>query len=80
MRSRAQRIVEIWNARGELLYYPTFFAALRTGHRWLTFQCPACQQIGEVDLCWARLPPRSINFGGDSAFVLHPMLSQSAVR
>src|SRR5262245_21123114 len=50
VRSRAQKVIDIWNARGSLLYYPTFHTALRTGHRWLTFQCPACQQIGEVDL------------------------------
>ena len=50
VRSRAQKVVDIWNARGFLLYYPTFHTALRTGHRWLTFQCPACQQVGEVDL------------------------------
>jgi hypothetical protein len=48
--SRARRIIEVWNARGELLYYPTFYATLSTGHRWLTFQCPASQQIGEIDL------------------------------
>ena len=50
VRSRAQKVIDIWNARGALLYYSTFYAALRTGHRWLTFRCPACQQIGEVDL------------------------------
>jgi ABC transporter substrate binding protein len=41
VRSRAQKVIDIWNARGALLYYPTFYTALRTGHRWLTFQCPA---------------------------------------
>jgi hypothetical protein len=33
MRSRAQKVIDIWNARDALLYYPTFYAALRTGHR-----------------------------------------------
>ena len=50
VRSRAQKVVDIWNARGALLYYPTFHTSLRTGHRWLTFQCLAYLQVGEVDL------------------------------
>ena len=28
----------------------TFKTALRAGCRWLTFICPGCQQVGEVDL------------------------------
>lgn len=50
IRTRAQKVVDIWNTHAEPLYYPTFRTALRTGHRWLTFMCPACRQIGEVEL------------------------------
>lgn len=50
IRTRAQKVIDIWNARAEPLYWPTFKTALRAGCRWLTFICPGCQQVGEVDL------------------------------
>ena len=50
----AQNIVAIWNARQaggrELWFYPTVGAAIAAGVPWLTYSCPACQQIGAVDL------------------------------
>ncbi len=50
----AQKIVAIWNARQAggraLWFYPTIGAAIATGFPWLVFSCPACQQIGSVDL------------------------------
>jgi hypothetical protein len=50
----AKRIVGIWNARKAgnraLWFYPTIGAAILAGYPVLSFYCPACQQIGEVDL------------------------------
>ena len=50
----AKRVVAIWNARHagnrELWFYPTIGAAITAGCPWLRFYCPACRQIGEVDL------------------------------
>ena len=50
----AQKIVAIWNARQaggrELWFYPTIGAAIAAGVPWLTYSCPACQQVGCIDL------------------------------
>ena len=50
----AQKIVAIWNARpagGQALwFYPTIGAAIAAGVPWLTYSCPACGQVGAVDL------------------------------
>jgi hypothetical protein len=43
-------VVEIWNARTELLFYPTFRTALAAGLPWLEYMCPGCRQVGELDL------------------------------
>jgi hypothetical protein len=48
--TRARKVVEIWNARTELLFYPTFRTALAAGLPWLEYLCPACRQVGELDL------------------------------
>ena len=52
--AKAQKIVAIWNARQapgrELWFYPTIGAAIAAGFPWLSFSCPACQQVGVVDL------------------------------
>jgi hypothetical protein len=49
----ARRIVAIWNGRRakgrELWFRLRIGAAIAAGHPWLTFICPACQQIGEID-------------------------------
>ena len=46
----AQKIVAISNARQaggrELWFYPTIGAAIAAGVPWLTYSCPACQQVG----------------------------------
>jgi hypothetical protein len=51
---RSAKIVAIWNARQAggraLWFYPTIGAAIAAGVPWLTFSCPACQQVGTVDL------------------------------
>jgi hypothetical protein len=50
----AQKIVAIWNARQaggrELWFYPTIGAAIAAGLPRLTYSCPACQQVGSIDL------------------------------
>ena len=50
----AKKIIAIWNARAaagrELWFYPTIGAAIAAGVPWLSFSCPACQQVGSVDL------------------------------
>ena len=52
--AEAQKIVAIWNARQAggraLWFYPTIGAAIAAGLPWLTFSCPACGQVGSVDL------------------------------
>jgi hypothetical protein len=50
----AERVVGIWNARHaanrDLWFYHTIGAAIAAECPWLRFYCPACRQIGEVDL------------------------------
>ena len=50
----AQKIVAIWNARQAggraLWFYPTIGAAIAAGVPWLIYSCPACQQVGSIDL------------------------------
>jgi hypothetical protein len=48
--TRARKVVEIWNARSDLFFYPTIRAAIAAGCPWLDYMCPACCRIGEVDL------------------------------
>jgi hypothetical protein len=50
----AKKIVGIWNARNaagaELWFYPTIGAALAAGTPWLTWMCPACETLDDLDL------------------------------
>jgi hypothetical protein len=50
----AKRVVAIWNARRakgrHLWFHLTIGAAVIAERPWLTFVCPACQVIGQVDL------------------------------
>jgi hypothetical protein len=52
--AEAQKIVAIWNTRQAggraLWFYPTIGAAIAAGVPWLTCSCPACQQVGSIDL------------------------------
>jgi hypothetical protein len=52
--AEAQKIVAIRNARQAggraLWFYPTIGAAIAAGLPWLSFSCPACGQVGSVDL------------------------------
>jgi hypothetical protein len=50
----AKRIVAVWTGRREkgreLWFHLRVGAAIVAGYPWLTFICPGCQQIGEIDL------------------------------
>jgi len=50
----AARLIELWDARrargAEPLFAPTVGAALRAGRPRLTFYCPGCHVVGEIDL------------------------------
>jgi hypothetical protein len=52
--AREAKRVGIWNARHaanrDLWFYPTIGAPIAAECPWLRFYCPACRQIGEVDL------------------------------
>jgi hypothetical protein len=61
--AEAQKIVAIWNARQAsgraLWFYPTIGAAIRAGLPWLSYSCPACGQVGCVDLRTLDRHPRA---------------------
>ncbi len=50
----AGKIVDIWNSRlgrgAEMFFSPTIGGAIIGGHPWLSFYCPGCQTVGEIDL------------------------------
>jgi hypothetical protein len=46
----ARKVVEIWNARSELFFYPTIRAAITAECPWLDYMCPACCRVGEIDV------------------------------
>jgi hypothetical protein len=50
----AARLVDLWEARrkrgAEPLFAPSIGAAIRAGRPWLTFYCPGCRVVGQVDL------------------------------
>jgi hypothetical protein len=71
VKTRAEKVVEIWNARAKPLYYPIFKTALRGGYRWLSFICPACRQVGDVVLAQLGYHPDA------SISALIPRLSYS---
>lgn len=48
--TRARKVVEIWNARSDLFFFPTIRAAITAGCPWLDYMCPACCRVGEIDL------------------------------
>jgi hypothetical protein len=48
--TRARKVVDIWNARSDLFFYPTIRAAITAGYPWLDYMCPACCRVGEIDL------------------------------
>jgi hypothetical protein len=65
-RRAATALVTIWNARRaagrELWFHPTIGGAIAGGRPWLSFWCPACGQVGEVDLrTLGRHPGASID-------------------
>jgi hypothetical protein len=52
--AQAQKLVAVWNSRAARKarpsFYPTLETAIMAGTPWLSYQCPACQAVGEVDL------------------------------
>jgi hypothetical protein len=38
--TRARKVVEIWNARSELFFYPTIRAAITAECPWRDYMCP----------------------------------------
>jgi hypothetical protein len=52
--TRAQRVIAVWNARARrgrpAEFFPTFQTALTAGCWRLAYCCPACQQMGSIDL------------------------------
>jgi hypothetical protein len=52
--AQAQRLVSVWNSRAARRarpsFYPTIETAMLAGTPWLSYLCPACQTVGEVDL------------------------------
>jgi hypothetical protein len=61
--AEALKIVAIWNARQAggraLWFYPTIGAAVAAGLPWLSYSCPACGQVGSVDLRTLDRHPRA---------------------
>ena len=53
-RVAAKHTMALWNivvaAGWRAVFYPSVGTACSTGCHWLHVKCPACQQIGEVDL------------------------------
>jgi hypothetical protein len=53
-RAAARHTMAFWNvalaAGWRTIFYPSVGTALTTGCHWLHVVCPACQQMGEVDL------------------------------
>src|SRR5262245_28960268 len=62
-RAAAEAAAKAWNARQaggrELWFYPTIGAAIKAGLPWLSFSCPACGQVGSVDLRTLDRHPRA---------------------
>jgi hypothetical protein len=50
----ARRVIAAWNARVEAgapaEFFPTIGTAIASGHYQLNYRCPACGQVGELDL------------------------------
>jgi hypothetical protein len=64
----------------DLRLYPTIGSAIAAGVPWLTYSCPACQQVGWVDLrTLDRHPGASISSLIPSVSC-RPVLAQRAVR
>ena len=80
----AQKIVVIWNACAaagrELWFFPTIGAAIAAGVPWLTFSCPACQQVGAVDLRTLDRHPGAAISSHHPVGVVPAVLAQRAVR
>jgi hypothetical protein len=80
----AQKIVAIWNARQAggraLWFYPTIGAAIAAGVPWLCYSCPACQQVGLVELRTLDRHPRRLDLKPHPVCVVPTVLTESAFR
>jgi hypothetical protein len=60
-RAAAEHSMGLWNtalaAGWRTIFYPSVGTALSTGCHWLHVVCPACQQLGEVDLRMIDIHP-----------------------
>jgi hypothetical protein len=64
--AQARKLVAVWNSgagRGARpSFYPTLETVMLAGTPWLSYKCPACQTIGEVDVSTLdRHPAMSIS-------------------
>jgi hypothetical protein len=52
--AQAQKLVAIWNSRAgrgaQPSFYPTMETVIIAGTPWLSYMCPGCKLIGEVDV------------------------------
>jgi hypothetical protein len=62
-RATARHTMALWNmalaAGWRSIFYPSVGTALATGCHWLHVVCPACQQLGEVDLRKVDIHPNA---------------------
>ena len=62
-RAAAKRVMAMWNAAltagWRTIFYPSVGTALVTGCHWLHVVCPACRQMGEVDLRRVDIHPNA---------------------
>jgi hypothetical protein len=81
---QAQKLVAIWNSRAKRgarpSFYPTMETAIARGHAVLSYICPSCQLVGEVDLRKPDRHPAMPISGPDPLAVVPAVLSESTVR
>ena len=82
--AEAEELVRLWNSRaargGWPPFYPTIRTAILAGTPWLTFECPACKQCGELDLRTLDRTSAHDHRRPHPTIVVQAMQPQSAVR
>ena len=52
--AQARKLVAIWNSRAgrgaRPSFYPTLETVMLAGAPWLSYMCPACRTVGEIDV------------------------------
>ena len=80
--ARARKVVEIWNARSELFFYPTIRAAITAGCPWLDYSLPVPGVLPD----WRDRPApgrpssRRFDFEPDPRAVVPQLSAKSAIR